>query len=192
MQGKRILGSQPVGPCCQAVSPHPAPLTSEHWLLWMNEGQQAEGRGMALLRAQACHLEPSSPAPRWGFREPCRCSLCGAEVPLWMCDCPEPGSWLAPCFLPKLFRLLPASLSRLSVLLGSQFVFIPNLPPVLTVFFDSPHTHWNGQCILLPFAVCRDPPKVRCQLLQRRDFGGRMQAMPSSMAWLFRTSCGLS
>lgn len=122
----------------------PSPQSS--WLLWMDEERTAgTGRGMALLTAQPCHLEPSSPAPRWSFREPCRCSLYGAEVPLWMCECSEPGSWLAPCFLPKLFRLLPTSLSRFNVLLSSQF-FIPNLPRVLKISSDSPHTHWTRQC----------------------------------------------
>lgn len=142
----------------------------------MRNRQQAQGRGMAALRAQA-YLEPSKPAPRWSFREPCR--VASVRHPLWMCECPQPGSWLAPCFLLELFiqatYLLPVSAGNSCELLSSQS-FIPTFPPVLKFSFDSsPHTHWNRQMHTLPFCpACRDPPKARCQLLQRRrDLGKR-------------------
>lgn len=135
---------------------------------------------MALLRAQACHLEPRSPAPRWSFREPCRCSLCGAEVPLWMCECPKPGSWLASCFLPKLFRLLPSSLSRLSILHLSS----TSSPTshILRISFDSPHTHWTRQRILFPFALFAEIlPKPGASSFRGRILGERCRLC--HLAW---------
>lgn len=72
-----------------------------------------------------------------------------------------------PGYLP------PVSAGNSCELLSSQS-FIPTFPPVLKFSFDSsPHTHWNRQMHTLPFCpACRDPPKARCQLLQRRrDLG---------------------
>lgn len=190
MQGKRILGSQPASPCCQAVSPHPAPLTSasvsSRWR--MNE-EQAAGteKGMAAPGAQACHLEPSRPAPGGASESLADVASAGLKYYSGYVNVPSP----APAWHPAFYQNCSGHLQPVSAgnSLSSQ-VIITTFSPVLKSSFDSPHTHWNRQMHKHPLCpACRDPPKARHRLLQRRGVWGKMQAMPSNMAWLLRTSC---
>lgn len=125
---------------------------------------------MAALRAQAQQPRPEVELQR----------------ALQMCECPEP----APGWHPASSKAVQAIFPPLSA--GNSCV-LPPLHRFLNFLLILHIYTRTGKCILFPVALLAEIlPKPAASSFRGNGIGGKIQAIPSSVVWFFRTPCGLS